>query len=68
MRTLIRESPSVLLGSPVTHSESRSQPESGALLARGEVSAFQALTWLTVGLGVLVTGLAVALTVLVIVR
>jgi hypothetical protein len=68
MRTLIRESASAPLGPSVTHSESRWEAEPGALFIRGEVSAFQALTWLTVGLGVLVAGLAVALIVLAIVR
>lgn len=64
MRTLIRESASVPLGPSVTRRESRSEAEPGALVIGSEVSAFQALTWLTVGLGVLVTGLAVVLTAL----
>jgi hypothetical protein len=64
MRTLIRESASLPPGPGFTPSESRPEAEPGPLLARGQVSAFQALIWLTVGLGVLVTGLAVALTAL----
>ena len=64
MRTLTRESASVPLGPAFARSESRPEADPGPLLARGQVSAFQALTWLTVGLGVLVTGLAVALTAL----
>jgi hypothetical protein len=68
VRTLIRESASVPLGPGFARSESRPEAESGPLLAGGQVSAFQALTWLTVGLGVLVTGLAAALTVLAIFR
>lgn len=68
MRTLIRESASAPLGPSLVHSESRSEAEPGALLTRRQVGVFQALIWLTVGLGVLVTGLAAALTALAIFR
>lgn len=64
MSPLVRNSASVQLEPVVTPSEFRPVAEPDALLTRGEASAFQGLTWLTVGLGVLVTGLAVALTVL----
>lgn len=64
MTTLIPESASVPLGREVARRDFRSSDVAGGPLARGDQSAFEALTWLTVGLGVLVTGLAVALSAL----
>jgi hypothetical protein len=63
MRTSIRES-SVLPGSRVNGSEVHIEPALPGLFTRADRSATEALTWLTVGLGLLVIGLASALIVL----
>lgn len=68
MRTFIRESAGVPMGPSVYPSQSGSEAEPSAPLTQAEVSAIEALTRLTVGLGVLVIVLATALTVLAIFR
>lgn len=64
MRAFIRESTSFPVGPSLSDSESRSEAEPGNPLTPADVNAIEALAWLTVGLGVLVIGLAIALTAL----
>jgi hypothetical protein len=74
MRPFIRESESVLPRPRVSDSEfppEAALPSEAALPGlptRGDLSAIQFLTWLTVGLGLLVIALAAALIVLAVVQ
>jgi hypothetical protein len=68
MRPFIRESVSLLPGPGFDESESRPGEALPSRPASGDVSAIRGLTWLAVGLGLLVTGLATALIVLAILR
>jgi hypothetical protein len=65
MRTFIREPASVLPRPTVNDS---GFPPAEALLTGGDGSTTRALRWLTVGLGLLVIGLAAALIVLAVVQ